>query len=112
MNRKQTSHYFIFSVELSDTLIVLERFNQKINHRYNSKNRPVIALVANKIDLQRSVSTEEGKKFAEKLKSRYYEVSAATNTGIKEMFSDILIELKNRNNKNMRLPWYKRCALL
>ena len=50
----------------------------------------VITLVGNKIDLEsRQVRTEEAEEFAKSLGLRYFEVSAKSNQGIDEMFTEV-----------------------
>ena len=102
----------IFSVELLDSMEKLEIYYQRVTNRYKNINIPVIALVGNKIDLNNNVTQSQAKKFAEKKNINYFEVSAATGQGIKELFSYVLIEINKRRNKPRRIPWYRRCNLL
>jgi GTPase KRas len=98
--------FLVYSVEFPDSMIKLDKYCKKINNRFSSRNKPIVALVANKIDLARNVTTENGKRFAEKLNINYYEVSAATNQGINEMFSQVLLEFKRKTRAS--IPWYRR----
>jgi len=52
---------------------------------------PMFVICGTKADLtgRRTVDSGEAKKFAQRKKARYYEVSAKENTGITEMFSEI-----------------------
>lgn len=59
----------------------------------NSNENTKIVLVGNKIDLEREVSTKEGKAFAEKHKLSYFETSAKENIGIVEMIRKLTAEV-------------------
>ena len=109
---KKQAILLIFSVELLDSMEKLEIYYQRVTNRYKNINIPVIALVGNKIDLNNNVTQSQAKKFAEKKNINYFEVSAATGQGIKELFSYVLIEINKRRNKPRRIPWYRRCNLL
>jgi Ras-related protein Rab-18 len=50
----------------------------------------IVALVANKIDLQRKITSQEGQHFANLHNIPYYEVSSKTGQGVDNMFDDIL----------------------
>ena len=57
----------------------------------NNNNR-ILCLVGNKNDVdanEKKVSTSKGKAFAEQHKMMFYEISAKTGSGIKELFRDI-----------------------
>ena len=51
----------------------------------------IITLVGNKIDLadSRQVQSEKAEEYAKSLGLRYFEVSALSNQGIDEMFTDV-----------------------
>ena len=59
-----------------------------------AKSNVLRILVGNKTDLEdkRIISKEEGKKLAEENGLKYYEISALTITGLREMFEDIAKE--------------------
>jgi small GTP-binding protein len=103
--------FFIFSLELEDSIKKIEDYYQKVNHKYQNQTRPVIALVGNKNDLRRVVPYDSGRRLAERIKCKYYEVSAFTGEGIKPMFEEMITEIKNRQ-KPQSVPWYRRCCLL
>ena len=68
----------------------------------------VITLVGNKIDLEsRQVRTEEAEEFAKSLGLRYFEVSAKSNQGIDEMFTEVAKALPresiNKRRSNLQL---------
>jgi len=65
-----------------------------------------IILIGNKIDKEneREISIEESKKFAKENNILYFEISAKTNEGIKEMFDYVTIQCKqivNEQNFNI-----------
>ena len=64
----------------------------------NNINTKLIYLIGNKIDLEedRTISKEDGERFAENLNLRFFEVSCKTGEGIEEF----LYDLKNEIEKN------------
>ncbi|MEM2636751.1 MAG: Rab family GTPase [Candidatus Korarchaeota archaeon] len=50
-------------------------------------------LVANKVDLERAVSTEEGENLAKKMGAKYIEVSAKTGQNIDILIKELVAEL-------------------
>lgn len=109
----------VYSVELPDSLTRLRYFHDKILHRYNQQGNkgPVTVMAANKVDLpNRNVSTEEGRKASESLGLKYMEVSAATGSGVDDIFAEIIRVLRSRrvsSKAQSKEPWYKKmCTLL
>ena len=109
---KKQAILLVFSVEMPDSMEKIEGYHRKINQRYSGGNKPEVVLVGNKVDMERTVRFEEAKAIADKLKIKYFEVSAATGAGIKELFSDLLITIRNKTRKPPKIPWYKRCTIL
>ena len=66
----------------------------------------VICIVGNKCDLlegnpkRREVSTEEGKAFAKKNKTLFFETSARNNSNVVECFEELLQQIYNIRRKN------------
>ncbi|CAG9334458.1 unnamed protein product [Blepharisma stoltei] len=109
----------VYSVELPDSLTRLRFFRDKILHRYQRQGNkgPVTVMAANKIDIpNRNVSAEEGRKVAEELDMKQFEVSAATGQGIDDVFADIIRVLRSRRvvqKKENKESWFKKaCSLL
>ena len=50
-------------------------------------------LVANKADLKKEVTTEEGMEVAKQYGMKYIEASAFSGLGVKEIFEDVCIDL-------------------
>ena len=95
---KKDGFVLVYSVEWADSLLRLESFHDKILHRYPGKD-PFVVIAANKVDSpNRTVTAEEGKKFAEKLGVRHIEVSAATGSGIDDVFTCIVRGLRQKAN--------------
>ena len=69
----------------------LNQWIRQINDYQDISEFPII-IVGCKVDLEdkREVSTEEGKKFAEKYNLTFFETSALTGKGVKEAFSTLI----------------------
>jgi len=85
-----------------------EKLNYWINELKEKLNLDelFIILIGNKIDKEneREISIEESKKFAKENNILYFEISAKTNEGIKEMFDYVTIQCKqivNEQNFNI-----------
>lgn len=115
---KKDGFVLVYSVEWSDSLERLNGFNDKILHRYSQQGSkgPVVVIAANKVDSpNRSISLEDGKKFADGLGLKHFEVSAATGAGIEEVYTFIIRELRSRRVVAQPKPkkaWYESCSLL
>lgn len=66
---------------------VAEHYN--LIRKYHPEDTTPIQIVANKIDLRRHVSEDEGRQLARDLNVKYIETSALRNTNVKEAFYDI-----------------------
>ena len=115
---KKDGFVLVYSVEWAESLKRLKTFNEKILHRspgIASKN-PVVVIAANKIDsLNRAVTLEEGKSFADSLGLKHFEVSAATGAGIDDVYNTIVRELRLKRVVAQPKPikhWYNKCNLL
>ena len=115
---KKDGFVLVYSVEWQDSLNRLESFNEKILHRYSQQGNkgPVVVIAANKIDTpNRVVKLEDGKKFADRLGLKHFEVSAFNGNGIEEVYSHIVRELRSRRVVVQAKPkkaWYESCSLL
>ena len=50
-------------------------------------------LVANKCDLKREVTEQEGRDIAQEYGMKYIETSALSGQGVKEIFEDVCVDL-------------------
>ena len=92
----------VYDVSQRNTFLKVEKFVNDLKE--NCDKRVYTILVGNKIDLEenRTVSTEEGKSLANKLKMGFYEVSAKDGTGINNLFQKIVNEVYDKNNREFK----------
>eukprot|EP01016_Furgasonia_blochmanni_P034075 TRINITY_DN3635_c0_g2_i2.p2 TRINITY_DN3635_c0_g2~~TRINITY_DN3635_c0_g2_i2.p2 ORF type:complete len:152 (-),score=27.13 TRINITY_DN3635_c0_g2_i2:173-628(-) len=91
-------YLLVYAVDKRESFIgELETFFKELVYINPERDKPLV-LVANKIDLPRTVSTEEGKELAAKYKAKYFEVSAKANTGVDEVFTHLIREIRNKRN--------------
>ncbi len=73
--------------------------------KINTEKECVICIVGNKCDLleenpkRREVSTEEGREFAKKNKTLFFEISAKNNHNVVECFEELLQQIYNTRRK-------------
>jgi Rab family protein len=73
--------------------------------KFNTEKECVICIVGNKCDLveenpkRREVSTEEGREFARKNKTLFFEISAKNNNNVVECFEELLQQIYNTRRK-------------
>jgi small GTP-binding protein len=84
-----------------------EKVQEWVQSVYDNTDRSIkMILVGNKIDLNREVSTEEGKKLAEFYKIPFFETSAKENIGITECVRKIIkdvLETYQRPEENIKI---------
>ena len=86
----------IFSVEDKNSLDLINFWYDSIKEATDIQKK-VIILVGNKIDLpERQVSNEEGVQYAREKKIKYFETSAKTGFGIKEVFKELYTDIYNK----------------
>ena len=56
--------------------------------------------VGNKIDLKRAVNKEDAEAFAKKYNMKYFEISAQTGEGVKEVIDEFIVEVYKRGKDN------------
>ena len=73
-------------------------YEEEDNTKESSDNntKPIVALVGNKIDLQRNIDTRTGMNLAKEKKIGYYEISCLYHLNIYEMFGDIVLKLLSK----------------
>ena len=81
-----------------------EHLNQWISQIKDSQDISIfpIVIVGCKFDLEdkRKVSTEEGQQLAEKYNLTFFETSALTGKGVKEVFTTLIQRIYDRNKRN------------
>jgi len=95
----------IFYEKANAALFVFDVTNRKSFERIDTWNHDLIdslgtefpsALVANKIDMERLVTSEEGFDKASDLGMSYYETSAKTGVGVDDAFMNLIILISDR----------------
>ena len=71
--------------------------NKSINND-DDKNKLIVYLLGNKIDMKRDVIKKEGEKMANELKIKYFEISCKTNININEVINRLIIECYNNSS--------------
>ena len=59
-------------------------------------------LIANKIDLKRDVTKEEGEKMAKDLGMKYFECSVKLNVNVNEIISHMIMDCYENNKNNTK----------
>ena len=73
--------------------VIYEEEEENIKESSDNNTKPIVALVGNKIDLQRNIDTRTGMNLAKEKKIGYYEISCLYHLNIFEMFGDIMLKL-------------------
>ena len=90
----------VYSVDKKDTLDKISKWIKNIENNVNIDEK-IIILVGNKIDAEnREVTADEAKIFAKENNMIYFEASAKTGFGIKEIFDYIYKEIYELNKKS------------
>ncbi|KAH0796026.1 GTP-binding protein YPTM2 [Histomonas meleagridis] len=84
----------VFDVSKKETLTKTKMWMESITKEANDS--VTVALIGNKIDLQREVSPEEGLEFAKEFGVPYFETSAKTGDSIDEVFNVMASTIKQR----------------
>lgn len=86
----------VYDITVRESFInIISWLNEIKNH--NTDNDPVIALIGNKIDLNknRKVSTQEGRTLSQLYNLLFFEISIKENLNIDYIFSDITYKIYN-----------------
>jgi Ras-related protein Rab-21 len=78
-------------------------------YRIPSMNAPLILLATNKTDLRIQKSVSEGLSLSKQLNVKHFEVSAALNVGIDEMFSFIVKEVNQQRDLHNKVDRESTC---
>ena len=86
--KKSNAVILVYDVTNESSFIAIKDWIEIIK---NSENKAIIALVAQKCDLQdRVISEEKGKELANELGVEFFEVSAKTGDNIEELFNHLV----------------------
>ena len=86
--KKSNAVILVYDVTNESSFIAIKDWIEIIK---NSENKAIIALVAQKCDLQdRVISEEKGKELANELGVEFFEVSAKTCDNIEELFNHLV----------------------
>ena len=90
----------IYDVTNPDTFKDCEGWLGAIKEHQDISTFPMF-FVGNKIDLERKVEKENAEAFAKKYNLRYFEISAKTGEGVKEVIDEFIVEVyKKGKEKN------------
>lgn len=88
----------VYDVTRSDTFLHLERWKEEIQ---TVVPQQPFAVIGNKIDLQRSVSMEQARQFAQSIGASYLETSALTGAGVSQLFQTLArLSLRDRERSS------------
>ncbi len=85
----------VYDVTNKSSFEKVQEWVQSIND--NTERNIKMVLVGNKIDLQREVTTDEGKKIAEYYKIPFFETSAKDNIGIADFIRRLITDVLESN---------------
>ncbi|MGQ4832878.1 MAG: Rab family GTPase [Candidatus Asgardarchaeia archaeon] len=91
---------YIFDLTRPVTLIELENIWIPLGRKYAAKDA-ISVLVGNKADLPKRVSSDQIEQVSKKHSLPYYETSAKTGFGLKELFNHIVLQLLEKGKKKV-----------
>ena len=89
----------IYSVTDPNSFKDCEGWMGRINDEQDLLTFPMF-FVGNKIDLKRAVNKEDAEAFAKKYNMKYFEISAQTGEGVKEVIDEFIVEVYKRGKDN------------
>ena len=89
----------IYSVTDPSSFKDCEGWMGRINDEQDLLTFPMF-FVGNKIDLKREVNKEDAEAFAKKYNMKYFEISAQTGEGVKEVIDEFIVEVYKRGKDN------------
>ena len=89
----------IYSVTDPNSFKDCEGWMGRINDQQDLLTFPMF-FVGNKIDLKRAVNKEDAEAFAKKYNMKYFEISAQTGEGVKEVIDEFIVEVYKRGKDN------------
>lgn len=95
--RKALGAILVYDITNRDTLVKLEAWLEELNSYSDNPNIAII-VVGNKIDKDRVVDREEGRKFARKHRALFIETSAKCDQFVSDAFKDIVEKVSWRSH--------------
>lgn len=107
--RKALGAILVYDITNRDTLVKLEAWLEELNSYSDNPNIAII-VVGNKIDKDRVVDREEGRKFARKHRALFIETSAKCDQFVSDAFKDIVEKVSRLSplNHSLCLCYYLR----
>jgi small GTP-binding protein len=98
--RQGRGFLLVYAIDNRKSFEEIETYHRDILNTKGKRKVPVV-ICGNNCDLedQRQVSKEEGEELAKKLNSRFFEISAKTNTNIENAFSAVVKEVEKEDEK-------------
>ncbi|KAL0491742.1 Ras-like protein [Acrasis kona] len=84
----------VYSVTDPESYEKVKGIHSKIKSSKEGLKEVPIVLVANKIDITRMVSTEQGQSLAKELGCKYMETSAKTRVNVEQAFAEVVKEVR------------------
>ena len=91
----------VYDVTNKSTFEKVQEWVQSISENTDTEKNIQKVLVANKVDLTRKVTKEEGMKLAEKYNIPFFEASAKLDIGIKDFMTKILTDVLDNVSVDM-----------
>ena len=101
----------VYAIDKKDSFEALDGWLKDIND--SDKEKPIV-IVGNKCDLpeeKRTVTYEEGKKYADDHGCHFYECSAKTGENVDEAFDDIFMQMYQKHEKEFETKDQKKLKL-
>ena len=95
--RKADGVFFVYEVNNRNSFVNINKWLKMIKES-NKNDALQCCLIANKIDLERVVSEEEGKQMAREIDMEYIETSAKNGDGVNKAYEDLLRKLIGVNS--------------
>ncbi len=91
----------VYSIDLPKTFNQIRNWIDTVEDEVDITKKPIL-LVANKVDLERKVSHNEGYEFASTRNIKYIETSAKTGFNIKKAFNELYTEIYNLKKDDIK----------
>lgn len=91
-------YVLVYSITSTRSFEIVKTIYQRLLDMTGKVNVPIV-LVGNKVDLhiERTVSSDEGKRVAENMRAEFLEASAKQNESVTDIFKTIILEIEKAN---------------